>query len=136
MHNKALIYQKFMKFINSRSKHMWAIFETKLNLYKYLYKIIYEHTYFTHLISSTPFYVVPYASMYFIRWSMNSWHICYTWFVIRQAHSLQLFKCTSYSIKNMIYINTIIILLHHKHKYMGFVPQKYNLLQGRSQHFL
>ena len=50
-----------------------------------------------------------YASMYFIRRSkMNfkyRWHISYTWFAIRQAHGLQLFKYTSYSMKNMIYNN-------------------------------
>ena len=71
----------------------------------------------------------PYASKYFIRWSKMSykysWHICYTWFVIRQAHGLQLLKCISYSMKNMIYNNTIIILLSHKHKLnVGFVMQK------------
>ena len=45
----------------------------------------------------------PYASMYFIRWSkMNfkhRWHICCPWFAIRQVHSLQLFKYSSYSMK-------------------------------------
>ena len=45
----------------------------------------------------------PYASTYFIRQSkMNfkySWYIGYTWFAIRQARSLQLFKHTSYSMK-------------------------------------
>ena len=46
-HDEALIYQKFTKFINSTSKHMSAIFKTKLNLYKHIHKIIYEHTYFT-----------------------------------------------------------------------------------------
>ena len=82
---------------------------------------MYTHTLLNKLLAHLNT-LYPYASTHFIRWSQTNLNIQLAHLlhlICNQTStysSLQLFKCISYSMKNMIYNNTITILVHHTHK--------------------